>query len=86
MEEKEPDVEESDSDYILSIEELSMRERQIQKKQDRELKVPANNNSSYVSFRSYRRKHYFRTIVEDKIREEELKRLLTTDLVRTSYF
>jgi hypothetical protein len=86
VEEKEEEVEESDSDCILSIEELSMRERQIQKKQDREVRVPNSNNFAFVSFRSYRRKYYIRTILEDKAREEEMKKLLTTDIVRTSFF
>jgi hypothetical protein len=85
VEEKEPEVEESDSECILSIEEISVRDQQLHKKQEQQVARKVNN-PAFVSFRSYRRKHYFRTVIEDKAREEELKQLLTNEIVRTSYF
>lgn len=64
--------------------ELAKRQKQIDKL--KQIKDSPSNNPAYISFRSYRRKHYLSTVVEDKAREEQLKRLLSTDIVLTSYF
>lgn len=73
VEDKEVEVEDSDSDNLMSAEEMSLKEKTPVEKKRRAPKEKEqwdnHKSPAFVSFRSYRRKHYLKTVLEDKQKE-----------------
>ena len=67
---------------------MSFRERSMDKRGEKRVsrEVSNSNNMSLVTFRSYRRKHHLKTVMNDKAKEEEIKEVMSHDVIHTSQF